>query len=297
MKTTMSFEGIICPMITPFNRNGGIYKDGVKTLIEFLSERELNGLFICGTYGLGPAMTIEERKKLAEFTVDFVPDKMDVIVQVGSSCMDTTLDLAKHAQDIGADAVASTPLFYYSYGDDAVFNFFKELLMRIDIPVFVYNIPSRVGYGISPGLLKKLADIGIRGIKDTSGDIILFYQYIMSARDKRDFRFLVGTERLLLPSMIAGGHGCVAGLANAFPEKVMEFYKLLKDGRYKEAVEKQFFIIELRDIMYSVPNIPASYAVLKLRGVDVGYPKAPFEPLTDNQLEKLKEALKKKGLL
>lgn len=286
----MKFEGIVCPMISPFTADGKIYAEGLRNLIDFLRENGVNGLFVCGTYGLGPAMSIDERKRIAELSVENASGKMDVIVHVGSSNIDTVLELAKHAEDIGADAVASTPPFYYRYDDESVYSFFKSLIEKVDLPVFVYNIPSRVGYGISPNLLRKIAEAGGHGIKDTSGDIILFYQFMAAVR-KKDFRFLIGTERLLLPAMVAGGNGCVSGLSNAFPEIVVEFYKTLRDGRYKEAVEKQFFIIELRDIMYSVPNIPAVYAVLKLRGIDVGYPKPPHKLLSDVEVKRLKAKL------
>ena len=119
----------------------------------------------------------------------------------------------------------------------------------------------------------------------------------MMSVKKKDFKFLVGTERLLLPSMIAGGHGCVAGLANTFPEHVIELYKLIKEGRYEEAVKKQFFIIDLRDLMYSVPNIPAAYAVLKMRGIDVGYPKQPYKQLSEDEVKALRAKLEERGLL
>jgi len=283
-------------MITPFTSDKKLYEDGARNLIEFLREHGVNGLFICGTYGLGPAMTIEERKKLAELTMRYVPENMYVIVQVGSSNIDTSLELAKHAEDVGAQAVASTPLFYYKYRDDYVLSYFRKLFSAVDIPVFVYNVPSRVGYGISPSLLGKLAEEGAQGVKDTSGDIITFYQFMMNVK-KRDFIFLVGTERLLVPSVVAGGHGCVAGLSNTFPEHVVELYKLTKEGRMKEAVQKQFFIIELRNTLYSVPHIPAAYAVLKMRGIDVGYPKEPYRLLSEEETEKLKRMLEEKGLL
>jgi len=292
----MKFEGIICPTISPFTADGKVYAEGVKNLIGFLHKNGVHGLFVCGTYGLGPAMSVEERKKIAELFVENASGKMDVIVHVGSSNIDASFELAKHAEDIGANAVASTPPFYYRYSEDAVYSFFKSLIEKVSIPVFVYNIPSRVGYGVTPSLLSRIADEGAHGIKDTSGDIILFYQFMMSVK-RKDFKFLVGTERLLLPSMIAGGHGCVAGLSNTFPEIIVEFYNMLREERYREAVEKQFFVIELRDIMYSVPNIPATYAILKLRGVDVGYPKPPYRPLSDEELEKLKTKLSEKNLL
>ncbi len=292
----MRFTGIICPAVSPFTADGKIYTEGVRNLIEFLQRNEVNGLFVCGTYGLGPAMSLSERKRIAELSVEYASGKMDVIVHVGSPNIDMALELAKHAEDIGADAVASTPPFYYKYDEDAVRRFFKKLIEKVNLPVFVYNIPPRVGYGVTPKIIGEIADDGAIGIKDTSGDIILFYQFMMFVK-KHDFRFLVGTERLLLPAMVAGGHGCVAGLANAFPEIVIDFYKLLREKKYNDAAKKQFLIIELRELMYSVPNIPATHAVLKLRSVDVGYPKFPHRPLSDDELEKLKVELEKKGFL
>ena len=122
-------------------------------------------------------MSIEERKKIVEHTVEQAPNGIDVIVHVGSSSMDISLELAKHAEDVRANAVASTPPFYYKYHDHAVRDFFKKLLEKVSLPVFVYNIPSRVGYGISPDLLGKLAEEGVKGIKDTSGDIITFLSF------------------------------------------------------------------------------------------------------------------------
>lgn len=292
----MKFEGIICPMISPFTLDGKVYVEGLKNLIEFLIKHGCNGLFVCGTYGLGPAMSTDERKKIAELTVEYASGKLDIIINVGSSNIDASIELAKHAEDTGADAVASTAPFYYKYEDEGIYSFFTKLLNEVNIPLFVYNIPSRVGYGISPQLLGKLADEGVEGIKDTSGDIIAFYQYMMAVNQK-EFKFLVGTERLLLPSIIAGGHGCVAGLANIFPEYIVELYRLIKEKKYQEAVKKQFFIIDLREVIYSVPNIPGTYAVLKLRGIDVGYPKPPHRPLSENQLNKLITMLKERKLI
>lgn len=292
----MRFEGIICPMVSPFTSDGKIYVEGIKNLIQFLISHDVNGLFVCGTYGLGPALSVNERKKILELVVEHASNKLDIIVNVGSSNIDAALELAKHAEEVGADAVASTPPFYYKYDDDGVYSFFTKLIEEVNIPTFLYNIPSRVGYGVTPQLVSKLADKGVKGIKDTSNDIIAFYQYMMAVKQK-EFKFLVGTERLLLPSIIAGGHGCVAGLANTFPEHVVELYRLIKEKKYEEAVEKQFFIIDLREVMYSVPNIPATYAVLKLKGIDVGYPKSPHKPLPEDQLKKLKSILEERGLL
>jgi dihydrodipicolinate synthase/N-acetylneuraminate lyase len=108
----MRFEGIICPMISPFTLDGRIYADGVRNLIEFLRKNSVNGIFVYGAYGLGPAMSIDERKKIAELSVEHASGKMNVIIHVGPSNIDTSIEPAKHAEDVSANVVVSTPPFY-----------------------------------------------------------------------------------------------------------------------------------------------------------------------------------------
>jgi N-acetylneuraminate lyase/4-hydroxy-tetrahydrodipicolinate synthase len=170
------------------------------------------------------------------------------------------------------------------------------LIKKVNILVFVYNIPPRVGYGITPSLLKRIAYERTCGIKDAGGDIILFYQFIMTIRNL-DFKFLVGTERLMLLRMIASRHGCVAGLSSAFPEVIVEFYKMLKEECYKEAVERQFFIIELTE-GYNVfgAKHTGNICCLEAKGVDVRHPKPPYKSLSDEELERLKSRLSEKNL-
>ncbi len=285
----LKFRGVFCPLITPFKFDGTIYKEGVKNLIDFLVEKGVDGLFVCGTFGLGPAMTIEERKKMVEYTVEFLDRRLDVIVQVGSSNMEACLELAKHAEDVGVGAVASTPLFYYRYRDEDVLNFFMKLSSHINTPVFIYNIPSRVGYEVSVELLEKLVEKGVSGMKDSGNDVLKSYEYICSAKKKNpDFKFLIGTEALMLPTIIAGADGCVSGLSNIYPEVVVKLYKLLEEGKIREAVNLHYRIVEARKILENNQPIQSCYEILKLRGVDVGYPKPILKPVSRTIAEEMK---------
>jgi len=290
------FHGIIPPMLTPFTRDGKLYEDGLKNLLDFLVENGIQGLFICGTYGCGPAMTIDERKRVAEITMENVRGSLDVIVHVGSSTMDFALELAKHAEEIGADAVASVPPFYYAYDEESVFSFYKRLLSEVDIPVFVYNNPFRSGISISPELLSKLADEGVAGIKDSCFDLVKFYEYKLSVK-KKGFIFLIGTEALMLPAMLAGARGCISGSANVFPKVNVELYKMIVENNIHEAVNKQLQIIEVRRILHLAPVIPACYEVLRMRGIDAGYPKPPFKPLSVDEVHIIRDKLAELNLL
>lgn len=297
------FTGIVCPMITPFKVDGLIYREGIKDLIDFLSGKSVNGLFICGTFGLGPALTNEERKKVAEYVMESLDNGLDVIVQVGSPNLDSTLELAKHAEDVGADAVASTPPFYYRYDDESILMFFQELVSHVNIPVFVYNIPPRVGYDISTQLLDKLIDVGVSGMKDSGNDILKSYEYMYIVREKkilckdREFKFLIGTEALMLPAIVAGADGCVSGLSNIYPEAVVKLYHLIKNGRISEAVNMHFKVVKARRLIQATASIQLCYEALKLRGVDVGYPKPPLKRLPTQVAEELMKKLEGIGLL
>jgi len=288
MWVNMRFEGIITPLITPFTDDGKVFEKGLRELISFQMEKNINGLFVCGTYGSGPAMTIEERKSVAEIAVDQARGKMDVIINVGSSSMETTIELAKHAEKVGADAVASTPPFYYAYDSESVLSFYKQLLKEVNIPVFAYNYPERVGYTISSQLLNMLAEEGVVGVKDSSFNMIKFYEDVLTV-GKKDFIFLIGTEELMFPAMMAGAKGCVPGIANVYPEIMTEFYRLIKEEKFKEAATKQMEVIRL--IKTLNPTMTACYEILKLRGVNVGQPKKLFKGLTEVEVNKLRDRL------
>ena len=292
----MKFEGIIPPLITPFNEKGEVFEEGLRHLINFQVEKGIKGLFICGTYGSGPLMTVEQRKKVAEITVDQVAERMPVIVHTGASSIDNVLELARHAEDIGADAVASVPPFYYAYDDESILSFYKQLLSAVNIPAFIYNNPARSGITISSELLKRLAEEGVIGIKDSSFNLVKFYEDLITM-NKKEFIFIIGTEALMLPAIMAGASGCVSGLANVFPEINIECYNLAKEGKYREAAIKQLEIIKARKAMHLAPIIPACYEILKVRGINVGYPKMPFMKLTGEQLELIKSKLASLGLL
>jgi len=289
------YEGVIVPVITP-TKNGLLYEEGLRNVVNFLIERGIHGFFIAGTYGLGPAMSVSERKRVAEIVVDEVRGSNTTIVMVGSSSLDDSIELAKHAQDIGADAISSVPPFYYAYDEKSILSFFKALLNSVSIPVFAYNNPARTGNPLSAKLLNKLASEGVIGLKDSSFDIIKFYEFITTV-ERKDFIFIIGTEALMFPAILAGARGCISGLANAFPEIVLEEYELIKQKKYEEASLKQLQIIRIREAIHKVPTIPAIFEILRMKGIDVGYPKPPYRSLEEHEVKALEESLRTLNIL
>lgn len=288
-------QGIIPPMITPFDKDGKLYEEGLKNLVRFLSDK-VDGLFICGSYGAGPIMSPAERKRLAEIVMEEVGGKLNVIVHVGAIDPYTVYDLIDHANSIGCDAVASVPPFYFDYTEADVYRYYEQIIKRANVPVFAYNNPKTTGFSMSSTFIKSLAELGLAGLKDSSHDIAFFYRVMYETRDL-DFLCLEGSIAMGLPSLIAGSPAIISGLANAFPEIEQKLIKAAKAGEWDGIIKTQQYIDAVKNSARVGPQTPVTHAMLKMRGVDAGLPHFPYAPLDDETYNLLKARLTKFGLL
>ena len=266
--------GIIPPMLTAFDKKGDFDPTAQKEIVKFLVDK-VQGFYPCGTYGSGPLMSSEERKAVAEVVINEVNGKVPVILHVGGCSTRSVVDLAKHAESAGADAVAAVPPIYYGFGDDAVERHFRALVDAVSIPVFIYNNPKATGVTVKAKLLATLADLGVAGIKDSSFEIISFWD-LMWAVKKPDFIQVIGTEALILPAVSMGAQAAVCGLANAIPEPVVELFEAVSQGDMKRGAVLQEKVSKMRDVMHLAPTLPMIQAVLREQGVNVGHPRLPF---------------------
>jgi N-acetylneuraminate lyase/4-hydroxy-tetrahydrodipicolinate synthase len=247
-------------------------------------------------------MTEEERKRVVEIIFNTVAGRVPIIVQVGAPSTRTAVNLAKHAESLGAAAVASVIPFYYSgfaYNETHIIDHFEELVKSIKIPVYLYNNPKTTGYCVSPSLLLKLAEIGVSGLKDSSGDFMLFAEYIREVGEKYpNFNFMIGTVGLLYPALLLGAKSCVAGTANVFPEIVIETYKTILEGNHTRAAELQLTLIEIRKLQAIEGFRPsACYSMLRMRGIDCGTCRKPWRELSPTNYHIVENRLKALGLL
>ena len=166
----------------------------------------------------------------------------------------------------------------------------------IKIENIAYNNPKYSNFCISGDFLAELAEIGLQGVKDSSADISLFYDFMAKVK-KPDFLFLIGSQTHLLPAVVGGAHGCVSGLSNAFPEFIKEIYEDCKAGRFAEAREKQLKANLLRSVTGAGIPVPFYHAVLPMLGVDLGLPKRPFLPLPQEEVERIRKALEETKMI
>lgn len=283
------FEGIYPAVITPFTHQGEVAEDKLRNYIEYLVP-QVDGLFVCGSYGSGPIMRIDQRKRVAEITIEVTKGRVPVILHIGCPDTGSTLELAKHAEQLGVDAVAAVTPFYYKHLEDAILGHYEAIVNAVDVPVLVYNNPKYSNFCVTGDLLAKLAEIGVKGVKDSSADIALFYEF-MAKVDRPDFLFLIGSQTHLVPAVVGGAHGCVSGLSNAFPKFIKDIYQACKEGRFKEAVALQKKANSLRALTGSGIPVPFYHAALPMLGVDIGVPRAPFKSLPAERVEQIRKTL------
>ena len=152
---TRQLKGIIPPLTTPFTKDGDVYERGLRDLVEFQIERGSHGLFICGTYGSGPIMSVEERKKVHEVVIDQAKGRITVVAHVGTTSTTQSVALARHAERVGADYVASISPYYHRHDERTVVEYFSSVVRAVDVPVIASGGVSSIED------VRKLAEMGV----------------------------------------------------------------------------------------------------------------------------------------
>jgi 4-hydroxy-tetrahydrodipicolinate synthase len=291
-------KGIIPPLTTPFTADGHVYEKGLRDLVDFQVAKGSHGLFVCGTYGSGPLMTAEERMNVLEIVCGQAANRVTVIAHVGTASTQQSVELARHAEKTRADCVASIPPYYYHHDQRSVVEYFRSLIKSVHLPVYVYNNPTTSGVVITPVLLRRLADAGVAGMKDSAFSYIDFTHFVLAMEDRPEFRLIAGTEGIALPAWMAGARGCVSGLANAFPEIMIQLWNLFEAGNYAEAAKLQLKVNKARQILHIPTSTNAAiYHVLRARGIDAGHPKAPVLGVEEDKGAAMLAAFREIGML
>jgi len=288
-------RGVITALLTPFDKREEILEESLRRIVEFQIQRGVSGFLVCGTAGQGPLMTLAQRKRALEIVVDQAKERAPVIAQVGLPDTQSTIELARHAQDHDATAVACVTPYYYKLDRIGIIGHYEAIASSISIPVFVYNIPRLTGFNVDVTMLKQLASVkGVVGIKDSSRDLTQLIEFRSSL--PTDFDVINGTDSLVLSTLLFGLEAAISASANAFPELFVELFSFYQQGRIAEAVERQNLITSLRTII-GEPPVASVHEALKMRGIDSGSVKRPMRELTSEEKARLRGALEQFGLL
>ncbi|MEM0381791.1 MAG: dihydrodipicolinate synthase family protein [Nitrososphaerota archaeon] len=282
------FRGIISAIITP----NGAQDSAVDSYLRFLHEKGIGGVFILGTTGEGAKLSVAERSRIAEKIVNSAGDRFLKIVHVGSSDVESSSKLARHSQEIGADAVSAVAPYYYRYEADSLANFYSAIASSTSIPVLFYNNPGRQAYSLSFQDIARVFELvpAVKGIKDSSGDPDLILE-LHSSFGSSHF-VACGGDNLLYYAFSIGVRAHVSALSSIYPELAVGIFRAVERGDRSEALRLQLAVNRVRRVLKSIGPDLASYRyALALRGVDLGPPIQPTRNLRQEEKELLSRAL------
>jgi 4-hydroxy-tetrahydrodipicolinate synthase len=283
------YSGVLPAIITPFHEDKSLDEEGLKRNVEYLSKTGIAGMVPCGTTGEAATLTFEEHKRVIEIAVE--NSTVPVIAGTGSNNTREAVELTCHAAEAGADAALLITPYYNKPNDRGMFEHFKTVAEKCDIPIVLYNVPKRTGIDLKPELVAKLSRIkNIVAIKEASGSLSQLSQIIEQTRGS-DFSVLCGDDDLTLPAMALGAKGVISVVANVAPRKTVAMVDAMMKGDLETARSLHYELAPLVRAMFLETNpIPVKTAH-KYLGLAGGPLRLPLGEMAADKEKMLKELL------
>ena len=275
----LGLRGVVPPTVTAFHEDESLDAETTAEHARFVVERGVHGVFPLGTNGEFPLLTGEERDRVVEAVVEEVAGDVPVIAGVGAPSRRETVAHAEHAERVGADGVVVVTPYYYPLDHEAAVQHYTDVCAGVDLPVYVYHIPSKTGNELALETVSEIASIeNVAGVKDSSKDVPWLGQAIDA---NPGLTFLSGSDSLLFPGLEVGCAGLVSSVANAFPELVVDLYEAYDAGDEARARELQSTVYEVRRAFKQGPYMAGVKTALPLRGFDAGPLRSPLRVMGD----------------
>src|SRR5918998_1692723 len=294
------FKGLMPAMVTPFDDRGEVDLAATEAVIERFIEAGVDGISPLGSTGEFSHLTGDERKRFAEEVVGIVNGRVPLVVGVGAAGTREAVELARHAESVGVDAVLIVSPFYWKVGEEGLFRHFESVAESVGIPVVIYNLPMLTGIDLSPSLIARIAAEcpNVSGLKDTVTEYLHTVGALREVKRARpDFSVLSGWEDLILPSLLAGADGSICAFANVAPELFIELVRSAQLGDLGKAAELHRRVLSLLTLgQYSDPPIGAIKVAMRRLGVPISPTvRGPALPATDEK--GIEHVLREVGLL
>ena len=296
----MNFEGTYVAMVTPFDNKGNIDEEGLRSNINYLIDKGVNGLVGAGTTGESATITHDEHKQIIEVLVDEVDGRVETIAGTGSNSTSEALNLTKFAQDIGVDAALVITPYYNKPQQHALVNHYQAV-GTCDLPIIAYNVPSRTGVNMDVETIVEIAKIdNIDAVKEASGSVDKvsdIYNALLAEGLEDDFNILSGEDSLTLPILAVGGTGVISASANIDAKRMVLMVDSILNDDYDRAFELHNEMLELIRALFIESNPVPVKTSMNLMGLPAGDLRAPLAPMKEENLEVLKKALKNAELI
>jgi len=261
------FSGSIVAIVTPF-RNGKVDERAFGDLIEWQLANGTNGIVPCGTTGESATLTNDEHHRVIRLSVEVVKGRVPVIAGTGSNSTDEAISLTRHAKEAGADGALLITPYYNKPTQEGLYRHYKAVAEAVDMPLVLYNIPSRTGVNMLPTTVARLAVMkNIVGIKEGSGSVQQASEIAQTCGDR--LTVLSGDDPLTLPMMAVGAKGVITVTANVMPKEMAQLVASFQAGRIDEARRIHFALSALfAALFYETNPIPVKEALGMMGKID-----------------------------
>ena len=291
------FRGSGVAIVTPMHEDGAVDYEQFAELIEFQAANGTDAIIVCGTTGEASTLTHEEHLDVIKYCVETVAGRIPVVAGTGSNCTETAVYLSKEAQSAGADGLLLVSPYYNKATQKGLYAHFRAVAEAVDLPILLYNVPSRTGCNILPETVVKLCQDmeNIVGVKEASGNFSLLAHTRFLCGD--DFYIWSGNDDQVVPMMALGAKGVISVASNIIPEVMHKMSHLCLENDFEAASRLQIKYMDLIDALFCEVNPIPIKAAMNLMGMEAGPLRLPLCDISEKNLAVLRASMERMGLL
>jgi len=291
------FKGAGVALVTPFREDESVNYEALEALIEMQLEGHTDAIIVCGTTGEPSTMTEEERVSVMKFVIDKVNKRVPVIAGTGCNNTKNTVEMSKKAEELGADGLLVVTPYYNKATQEGLFLHYKAIAEAVNIPIIMYNVPSRTGCNILPETAVRIAKEcpNVTAIKEASGNISQVA--VLAAKAKGMLDIYSGNDDQIVPILSLGGIGVISVLSNIAPRETHDMVLEYLEGDREKALELQLQYLNVINALFCEVNPIPVKAALNLMGKNAGSLRLPLTEMSEKNKKVLAEVMKEAGLL
>ncbi|ALE76430.1 dihydrodipicolinate synthase [Pseudonocardia sp. EC080610-09] len=294
---TSRLRGSIAPLVTPFHDDGAVDHATLRALIDHHVEQGSHGISVTGTTGEPGALTLDERLETIEVAAESLDGRLPFVPGTGTHQLPETIAITRRAAEVGADAALVIVPYYARPTQEGLYAWYSAVAEAVDIPIVMYNIPSRTGVELAPETVGRLyRDVpNIVGMKEASPDFA--HANFVLRETGPEFLLFSGLEALCFPLLAIGGAGFISVTANLVPREIARMYDAVAEGKWDEARELHYRLLDLNDVVLTETNPTAVKWLMSQVGRIGPALRAPLVPLSEAGQVRVRAAASSWGLL
>src|SRR5512137_2427181 len=295
-----TWAGCHVPLITPFKDDGSLDESGLRRLVNyFIEEEKCDGLVPCGTTGESPTLSNAEHDRVIEIVIDEAQGRVPIMAGTGSNSTEEAIQRTRHAEHAGAAASLQVCPYYNRPTQDGILAHFEAIAKATQLPLFIYNIPSRTGRLIEAKTMIELSKIdSIIGMKDACGDMMITMDIMRATRQSsKKYYVLCGEDALTFSIMGLGGDGGIMAVANVIGKEYYQMIHLMLEGKVDQAREIHYKTLPVVRALFIESNPTPAKEAMNMMGLPAGRLRLPLVPLRPESRETLRRALVQLGRL